>query len=160
MSVDANAPVALDLTRVLDAPRDLVFAAWTKPEHLSKWFGPHGFTMPVVRVDLRRGGEWYLEMHGFGEVYPMWAIYEEIVPPERLVFKMQLRDADGHAFLKTLTTVTFAEHGAKTTLRVVIQVLYAGAGSETPLEGMADGWDQTLERLEAALTTLGESDKR
>jgi uncharacterized protein YndB with AHSA1/START domain len=153
MSVDANAPVALDLTRILDAPRELVFAAWTKPEHLSKWFGPHGFTMPVVRTDVRPGGEWYHEMHGFGQVYPMWATYTEVVPPERLAFTMQLRDADGNAFLRTLTTVTLTEHEGKTALRVVIQILFAGQGSDGPLAGMAQGWDETLERLEETLAT-------
>src|ERR1700722_7233031 len=75
------------LTRLFDAPRDLVFKAWTDPKHLAQWFGPHGFTNPVCEVDLRPGGIWRHVMRGpDGNDYPMISIFQEVLPPERLVF--------------------------------------------------------------------------
>src|SRR5262249_10941330 len=73
-------------TRVVDAPRSLVFAAWTDPTHVAKWWGPNGFTNTVREMDVRPGGTWLLVMHGpDGTNYPNTWIFEEIVPPERLV---------------------------------------------------------------------------
>jgi len=75
------------LTRVLDAPRELVFEAWTKPEHAMKWFGPKGYTCTLHEMDVRVGGRWRFDMFGpDGKLYPNRIEYLEIVPNERLVF--------------------------------------------------------------------------
>src|SRR5713226_3505963 len=88
---------ALVITRVFDAPRELVFKVWTDPKHLALWWGPHGFTNPVCEVDLRPGGSILIHMRGpNGVVYPMKGVYREIIEPERLVFTSVALDEKGH----------------------------------------------------------------
>src|SRR5690606_5803392 len=75
------------LTRVIDAPRELVFEAWTKPEHVSQWFGPKGFVTTTHEMDFRVGGRWRFDMRGpDGTVYDNRVVYLEIDPPRRIVF--------------------------------------------------------------------------
>jgi len=137
----------LVLTRVFDAPRELVFKAWTDPKHLAQWFGPHGFTNPVCEVDLRPGGEWRHVMRGpDGSDYPMTAIFHEVVPPGRLVFMSYVPDQKKSLF-EILNTVTFAEHGGKTRLTIEAKVLKSTPEAAPMLAGMDVGWTQSLERL-------------
>jgi len=148
-SKSTQAPRELDLTRVLDAPRALVFKVWTEPRHLAKWWGPHGFTTPECSLDLRPGGKLRIRMTGHGFDNVMDGEFVEIVEPERLIFKSFLRDATGAPYLETLTIVTFSEHAGQTTLRLIVRVLESGPEAEGPLEGMNEGWNQSLERLDA-----------
>ena len=75
------------ITRLFDAPRALVFKAWTDPKQLAQWWGPHGFTTPVCEVDVRPGGALLIHMRGpDGVVYPNKGVFHEIVEPDRLVF--------------------------------------------------------------------------
>jgi uncharacterized protein YndB with AHSA1/START domain len=145
----------LTLTRVFDAPRDLVFQAWTEPEHLKQWWGPSGFTTPKCEVDLRVGGAWKIVMRfpdGSNE-HTMQAVYREVLPPERLAFTNVALDKDGNRLLEGVTTVTFADLGGKTKLtlqtRMTGLVSYAGR----MLEGMEPGWSQSLERLAEKLAS-------
>jgi uncharacterized protein YndB with AHSA1/START domain len=86
----------LTITRVFDAPRDLVFEAWTDAKHLAKWWGPHHFTNPVCELDVRVGGAIRIDMRGpEGTVYPMTGVLHEIVSPERLVFTSAPLDENG-----------------------------------------------------------------
>src|ERR1700689_1494920 len=88
----------LTLTRTFDAPRDLVFAAFTDPAHLAQWWGPRGFTNPVCEIDPRVGGVLRIDMRDpNGNVYPMKGVIRDIVPPERLVFTNIALDAAGNA---------------------------------------------------------------
>ncbi len=103
------------LTRVLDAPRDVVFKAWTDPKCVAEWWGSNGFTNPVCELDLRPGGTIRIHMRGpHGTVYPMTGVYQEVVPPERLVLTSAALDANGNPMFEVLTTVTFAEESGKT----------------------------------------------
>jgi uncharacterized protein YndB with AHSA1/START domain len=96
----------LVITRVFDAPRRLVFEAWTKPEHLALWWGPKGFTLPVCEMEFRAGGRFRLVMRGpDGKDYPFQGAYLEIVEPERIVFQGTIHDDPGH---KVWTTVIVA----------------------------------------------------
>jgi uncharacterized protein YndB with AHSA1/START domain len=105
----------LVLTRVFDAPRELVWKVWTDPKHVARWWGPHGFTNPVCELDVRPGGAIRIHMRGpDGTVYPMTGVYLEIVEPERIVFTSAALGADGNPMFEVLTTVTFAEQGGKT----------------------------------------------
>jgi predicted 3-demethylubiquinone-9 3-methyltransferase (glyoxalase superfamily)/uncharacterized protein YndB with AHSA1/START domain len=144
----------LILSRTLDAPRSLVFKAWTDPKHLAQWWGPHGFTIPVCELDLRPGGALLVQMHGFGQTHEMKGAYVEIVEPERLQFTTTLEDAAGVSFLEMVTTVTFVEHDGRTLLTMTAKVVKAGPGSEIPLSGMAEGWKQSLERLTAHVASM------
>ncbi len=139
----------LVLTRTFDAPRRLVFQAWTDPKLLAQWWGPHGFTNPVCELDVRPGGAIRIDMRGpDGNVYPMTGVFHEIVEPEKLVFTSAVPDGEGGLHFEVLHTVTFAEHGGKTTLTLQAKVLRSSTGGYRMLEGMERGWTQSLERLE------------
>lgn len=104
------APSEIVSTRVFDAPRELVFRAWTDPAHLSQWWGPKGFTNTFEEFDPRPGGHWRFVMHGpDGRDYPNHSIFREIAPPERIVFD----HLSGHRFR---VTATFEDLGGKTRL--------------------------------------------
>jgi uncharacterized protein YndB with AHSA1/START domain len=137
------------LTRIIDAPRALVYKAWTDPQHMARWWGPHYFTNPVCELDVRPGGTILIHMRGpDGVVYPMKGVFLEVVEPERLVFSAgALEDETGSPLLEDLTTVTFAEHEGKTLLTVHGVITKAAPGSEGALAGMEDGWSQSLDRL-------------
>ncbi len=151
----ATAPAEREFvfTRVFDAPRRLVFKAWTDPEYVAPWWGPHGFTNPVCELDVRPGGAIRIDMRGpGGTVYPMTGAYQEIVEPERLVFTSAALDEQGKPLFEVLNTVTFAEQGGKTTQTLRARVVNKTGNAARYLEGMEEGWTQSLERLEAHLT--------
>src|SRR5579864_4389397 len=86
----------MEMTRVFDAPRKVVFAAWTDPKQMAQWWGPTGFTTPVCELDVRPGGAIRIDMRApDGTIYPMTGVYKEIVPPERIVFTAVALDKDG-----------------------------------------------------------------
>jgi len=142
----------LTLTRVFDAPRELVWKMWTDPKHMAQWWGPHGFTNPVCEMDVRVGGAIRIDMRSpDGIVYPMTGTFREIVAPERLVFTAVAEDHDGNALLESLTTVTFERVGQKTKLTVHAQAIGLAPVAVQMLAGMEAGWTQSLERLTALL---------
>jgi uncharacterized protein YndB with AHSA1/START domain len=142
----------LVLKRVFNAPRERVWKAWTDPKRLAQWWGPAGFTNPVCEVDVRPGGAIRIDMRGpGGTVYPMTGVYREVVAPERLVFTVSALDEKGSPLFEVLNTVTFAKQGGKTLLTVRAQVVDKAAGADAYLEGMEEGWSQSLVRLEALL---------
>lgn len=139
----------LTLTRRFDAPRELVFQAWTDPVHLKRWWGPHGFTTPACDVDLRVGGIWRIVMRfpdGSNE-HTMRAVYREIVPPERLTFTSTALDKDGKPLLEGITTITLEDLGEKTKLTLYTRMKGLVPYADRMLEGMEPGWSQSLERL-------------
>lgn len=149
MAATGKVPTApLVITRVFDAPRALVFKAWTDPKHVAQWWGPHGFTNPVCELDVRVGGAIRIDMRGpEGTVYPMTGTYREVVEPDRLVFASAALDEDGTPMFEVMTTVTFSERGGRTTLTVQAQVVKTTAKAAPYLAGMEEGWTQSLERF-------------
>jgi len=142
----------LVLTRIFDAPRELVFKAWTDPKIVAQWWGPHRFTNPVCELDARPGGAIRIHMRGpDGTVYPMTGTYQEIVEPERIVFTSAALDAAGNPMFELLTTVTFAEEGGKTKQILRTRVIKSTPEAPRYLAGMEAGWTQSLERLTAYL---------
>jgi len=142
----------LVLTRTFNAPRSLVFKAWTDPARVAQWWGPRGFTNPVCELDVRPGGAMRIHMRGpDGTVYPMAGTYEEIVEPERIVFTGSALDGRGRPLFEVRHTVIFADHGAKTTLTVTAHVITATPEGAPHLRGQEAGWTQQLERLGACL---------
>jgi uncharacterized protein YndB with AHSA1/START domain len=129
----------LTITRTFDAPRDLVFSAWTKPEHLMRWFAPNDFTVPSCEMDFRVGGKYRLCMRGFGRDHWVHGEYREIVAPERIVWTGLLE----HEGNEMVTTVTFADLGART--RLTVHQTYSIETDST--RGAREGWTQTLEHL-------------
>jgi uncharacterized protein YndB with AHSA1/START domain len=147
-----SSPVAertLLLTRVFNAPRSLVFAAWTDPKQLAQWWGPTGFTNPLCELDLRVHGEIRIDMRApNGTIYPMAGAFREIVPPERLVFTSAALDANGKPIFENLNTITFGEYDSnKTLLTVEASVLWESPTAAQYLSGMAEGWSRTMDRL-------------
>ena len=139
----------LVLTRVLDAPRAVVFKAWTDAKQMARWWGPKGFTNPVCELDVRPGGAIRIHMRGpDGVVYPMGGVFHEIREPERLVFtSTAIPDAKGMPQLEVLNTVTFADQKGKTLLTLEARVVKATPEAGGALAGMDKGWSQTLDRL-------------
>jgi uncharacterized protein YndB with AHSA1/START domain len=143
------------LTRILNAPRSLVFQAWTDAKQLAQWWGPTGFTNPVCELDLKVNGEIRIDMRApNGVVYPMSGAYREIVPPERLVFTSAALDATGKPMFENLNTVTFEEfEGNKTVVTVKARVLWETPEAGRHLDGMAQGWALTIDRLDNFMST-------
>jgi uncharacterized protein YndB with AHSA1/START domain len=143
----------LEMTRVFDAPRKVVFAAWTDPKQVAQWWGPKGFTNPVCELDARPGGAILIHMRApDGTVYPMSGVYKEIVPPDKIVFTATPLDKDGKAMFENLNTVIFSEHEGKTTVTLRVKVVKSSAAAEQHLAGMEMGWGMSLDRLGAFVT--------
>lgn len=150
-STEAPADRSLVLTRVFDAPRHLVYEAWTKKEHLDQWCAPHGFTIPSSEGDFRVGGAWRtLMIAPNGEKYPVRGIYREIVQDELLVFTHMWEEDDGTPEHETIVTVRFADEGGKTKVTLE-QSIFKSVESR---DGHNGGWSQCLERLDELLTKL------
>ncbi len=149
----ATSPVGREIviTRVFDAPRELVFAAWTDPRHVTEWWGPQGYTSYVCEIDLRVGGIFRLQMRGpDGAVYPCAAVFREVVKPERIVYTGPSEEthACGAGLPPHATvTVTFAEHEGKTTLKIHTLLRSAADRDAAAIAGFVPGWNSTLERL-------------
>jgi len=145
----------LVMTRTFDAPRELVFRAWTDPKQVQQWWGPHGFTNPRCEVDARRGGALRIDMRGpNGVVYPMKAVFEEVTEPERLVFLSSALDDKGNSMFDVRNIVTLVDRRGKTELTLQARVVRTTAAAPQYLEGMKLGWSQSLERLQAHVRAL------
>ncbi len=134
-------------SRRFEAPRELVWKAWTEPGHLANWWGPKGFRNTFRRFDLRPGGEWEFTMHGpDGTDYPNRIVFVEIAPPERLVFD----HVSGHRFR---VTATFAAEGSGT--RVTFQMRFDSAEELGRVrELVTQGNEQNFDRLEGELLAM------
>ena len=157
----------LVITRTFDAPRDLVFKAFTEAERLAQWWGPKGMTIHVTRLDFRPGGVFHYRMAS-PDGFEMWGQFHfrEIVPPERIVWVNTFSDPEGNLTrapfgdtipLEILNTVSLAEEGNKTRL-----TLHANAINETPAEratfegmfdSMREGYGGTWDQLEEYLAS-------
>jgi uncharacterized protein YndB with AHSA1/START domain len=150
----SSADRELVYTRILDAPRELVFAAWTDPKHLAQWWGPNGFTITIRSIDVRPGGVWRFVMHGpDGVDYENKITYDEIVKPERLVYSHG--GGDDVEPVQFQTTVTFEDYGAKT--KLTMWALFPSAAERDRVVekyGAVEGANQTLDRLAAHLGTM------
>lgn len=150
----------ITITRVFDAPRELVFRAWTDPGQLAQWWGPHGFTNPVCETDPRPGGIWRIDMQGpDGTIYPNKGRYLEVVEPERLVYT-DVVDQDETAWgdsppPSTVVTVTFDDHDGQTKVTTVIRLDSIQARDAMIEMGAVTGWTESMERLEALLAGTG-----
>ena len=175
MSIDRRVDIAVDdraftLSRWLDAPRDRVWRAWTDQRELAKWWGPHGFTNPVAEADVRPEGELRIVMRSPDNVdLPMSGQYLDVEPPSRLVFTDEVgADApavwydtlDGYrpslpprSPLRIVVTVTFEERDGGTQLTIESEFASDEDRDAVMRLGAASGWSESLEKLEAFVTT-------
>ena len=144
LEVTTPSDLEIEMTRFFDAPRRLVFEAMTKPEHLVRWFGPHGWTLAVCQIDFRPGGAWRFVLRGpDGTEMGMRGVYQEITPPEGFVSTESFDDYPG----ESLNTLTFSEKDGKTTF--TIAVLYASSEIRDAVirSGMERGAGECYDRL-------------
>lgn len=140
------------MTRVFDAPRDLVFAAYTDPKHIPRWWGQRSSTTIVDKMDVRPGGGWrYIQRDPDGNEYAFNGEYREIVPPERLVSTFEFEGMPGHV---VVDSATFAEIDGKTT--VTVTSLFQSAEDLDGMldSGMESGANESWDRLAELLETL------
>jgi uncharacterized protein YndB with AHSA1/START domain len=150
----ARAEREVTITRIFDAPRALVFKAWTDAKHLSRWWGPQGFTTPICQFDAQVGGIIRIDMRGpDGVVYPMKGEIRELIAPERLVFTNIALDNAGNHILEGLTVVTFREENGKTKMVLQTRATAVVDYAARHLAGMEIGWTQTIDKLQAMLAS-------
>ena len=139
----------LTITRIYDAPRELVFRAFTDPAHIAKWWGPKDFTNVVRAWDAKPGGRIDLDMIApDGNSHPMGGTIHEVSPPDRFVFtSTAFWEEDGTPGIENYNTVTFEDLGGKTRMTLRCQVLRASPAIKPALDGMEQGWNQSLDRL-------------
>ena len=156
--VESNANSAADLaerelviTRVFDAPRRVVFRAWTDPEQLARWWGPRGFTTIFSHGDVRPGGAWRRRIRSpEGTEHTGRGVYREIAAPERLVFTYAWEDAAENPGHETLVTVTFDDLGDKTRLTLRQAVFESMTSRDSHRGGWTSCFDRFAEYLAAA----------
>lgn len=143
----------LNIVRLINAPREQVFKAWTEPGLLSKWWGPSGVTNPVCELDLRVGGKIHIVMLAGDELgdlagseWPMTGIFQEITPPLKLVYTSSAI-IDGKPILDTLNTLTLEDLKGKTKMTFNIVVTRITPEASGPLSGMEIGWNQSIDKL-------------
>ncbi len=146
------------MTRTLDAPRALVFDAFSKPDLVRQWLlGPEGWSMPVCEIDLRVGGKYrYVWRHASGNEMGMGGVFREIVPPERIVSTEKFDQAwyPGEA----VGTVTFVEQSGKTTVTQTVQYQSAEARDAVLKSPMASGVEAGYKRLEQLLAKIAHTE--
>jgi len=141
----------LVITRLIDAPRELVFKAWTDAEHLLAWWGPKDYPAIRARADVRLGGTWRAALRSTedGRLLTHGGRFREVVPPERLVFTFTW-DEEGERGQETVVTMTFADQGGKT-LMTLRQAPFQSTGER---EGHRGGWTSAFERLDELLRSI------
>ena len=132
------------LTRVFDAPRHMIYDAWTKPELLKRWFGPRGWSLVVCEVDLKVGGKWRFGLRSpDGKEMGMRGVYRELVPPERDVHTESFDDFPG----ESLVTGVLLEVDGKTTMTATILYPSQEVRDAVLKSGIEHGAAETYDRL-------------
>ena len=148
------------ITRVVDAPREQVWQAWTEPEHFKKWWGPKGFTCPASKIDLREGGKYLHCMRSpDGKDYWSTGTYKEIVPQKKIVCTDSFADENGNIVpashygmsddfpLELIVTITFDEVDGKTQMTLTHIGTPVGEMSEMTQAGWNESFDKLAESL-------------
>lgn len=151
LQVTTPADREIVLTRVFNAPRQLVFDAMTKPELMKRWFGPRGWTLITCEIDFRVGGKWRSILEGpNGQKMGMSGVYKEIAPPDRFVSTESFDDYPG----ESLNTLTFTEENGKTIF--VATILYPSKEVRDIVlkSGMEHGAAETYDRLAETLASV------
>ncbi|MEH6419397.1 SRPBCC domain-containing protein [Pseudomonas sp. CGJS7] len=142
---------SITLQRIIHAPRDLVFLAWTDPVHVARWWGPHGFRSVVRQMDVAVGGQFRICMIApDGTEYPIKGVYQQILEPERLVYVDDWDDE--RPSQPSRVTVSFADDGPERTL-LSLEIVFASEAERVEMESqqIIPGWAETFERLDAYL---------
>lgn len=154
LTLPSPADCEIVLTHTFEAPRELVFQAWTEPQHMEQWWGPDGFRNETLTMEVRPGGSWCYVMVGpDGTAYENRTVYQEVVAPERLVYRHDWEiDDDPLAFA---VTVTFEAQGDQTQLTMRMRFATAEQRDDTIAFGAVESGRQTLTKLAHYLAKLG-----
>ena len=137
---------SLTIERTFDAPRQLVWKAWTDPAHVMQWLGPSGFTATDFQMDPDPGGSWSSRMVGpDGAQYANGGIVREVIEPERLVFTFAWDDENGEPGREMLITITLAEADGRTVM-TFHQAVFESAEDR---DGHEQGWSESFDKLAA-----------
>jgi uncharacterized protein YndB with AHSA1/START domain len=153
------------VSRIINAPRELVWRVWTEPELLKRWWGPKQYTSSAYKMDARLGGEYFGAMRG-PDGKDIWAkgVYKEVAKPERLVMTDSFADPEGNTVrasyygmsgdgaLEMLVTLTLEDEEGKTKLTIVHSGIEGM--SEADMSNMRQGWNESLDKLDEFLTSL------
>lgn len=144
-----HAPHRLTISRAFNAPRDLVFKAWSTADHLKHWFCPQGFTVPACEIEFRPGGKFDLCMRSQGGEFEHWirGHFVEVMPHARLVIDMTVVTVDGKPLFNALTTVGFETVCGGTEMSVTQDYTLLDPSAADFTRGAEEGWKQTLDRL-------------
>jgi uncharacterized protein YndB with AHSA1/START domain len=159
-STQRSARNELVITRVFDAPVELVWQAWTDPEHFKHWWGPKHFTAPFCEMDFRVGGKYLNSMRSpEGRDYWSTGVYQEIIPLKRIVYTDSFADENGNVVpatyygfgadfpLETVVTVTFEDQAGKT----LMTLRHVGMPLGETAEQAGEGWRQSFDKLAETL---------
>ena len=145
LKVTTPSPTEIVLTRVFDAPRDLVFRAMHEPELVKRWYGPHGHNLVVCEIDFRVGGKWrYVLRDPGGKDMGMYGSYKEIDAPARIV---STEGFDMYPVGEALVTVLLVEHDGKTTMTSTSRYPSQQIRDMVIATGMEHGAAETFDRL-------------
>jgi uncharacterized protein YndB with AHSA1/START domain len=151
---DTNAASPLVISRRFDAPRALVFRAWTKVDHIKRWFSPETFTVPGAEIDCRVGGVFAVCMRGpDGKSHWCRGSFTEVTWPDRLSFSVDVTDVDTLMFVAH-TTVTFEEEGAGTRMTVRHDYDLPNDAFRWAVEGAPEGWRTTLDKFDREIARM------
>ena len=149
----------LVITRIFDAPRELVWKAWTEPEHMKKWWGPKGYTCPDCIIDFRIGGKYLFSMQD-AKGNKIWSTgeFREIIDPEKIVITDSFADEKGNIVpsehygmkgipMEMIVTVLLEDENGKTKMTMT----HAGLPAGEHMEGANDGWNTSFDKLAESL---------
>jgi uncharacterized protein YndB with AHSA1/START domain len=152
MTQEVNVEIVIE--RVFDAPRELVWKAWTEAEHVAQWWGPQGMTTRVDELDLRPGGNWrYVMLRPDGSEYPQRGTFREIVAPEKIVTRAEFEVGEDHTH-SAIMTYRFDELGDKTKLTMLHEQTMAEDPGDDWKRGVMGGWNSNFDSLVDYLPTL------
>jgi uncharacterized protein YndB with AHSA1/START domain len=150
--IAAPGSLKIVMSRMFDAPRDLVFKAYTDPKHLTKWWGLRTNTTTVDVMDVRPGGMWrFVQRNADGEEFAFHGVYHAVTAPETLVHTFEFEGMPGHVLLET---ITFEDHGDRT--KLIDQSVFQSVADRDGMvaSGMEAGANETMDRFAELLATL------
>jgi uncharacterized protein YndB with AHSA1/START domain len=147
-------PPSIVMSRVFNAPRELVFRACTEPEHFARWWGPRRYTNTVLEMDVRPGGTWrVVQRSPEGHEHPFRGVFREVEPPSRLV-QTQVYDVEPYSQHELTVVITFEDQDGRTLLTSTTLFSSREDRDATLQMGMKDGAVESLDRLAELLKTL------
>jgi uncharacterized protein YndB with AHSA1/START domain len=143
----------ITMSRVFNAPRELVFRAYTDPDLITRWWGPRESSTTVDQMDVREGGTWrFLNRGSDGIDYAFNGVYREVVPPERIVNTFEFEPLPGHISVETVVFEELPDGRTRANMHVQFDNVEDRDGMIS--SGMETGWTESMERLTELLATL------